>query len=119
VGGLGYANSNLGQDQKAAIAEEVTVTGSSVEALPMNGRNLADLAMLSPNVQTQQSADYRGRNEMPKPQAPSQNVTNLQRRVSGVLPVGVDVPRTGTSHRFMRPLVLDEETTLSFRYKTR
>ena len=51
--------------------------------------------------------------------APSSNVANLQRRVSGVLPVGVDVPRTGTSHRFMRPLVLDEETTLSFSYKTR
>jgi Carboxypeptidase regulatory-like domain len=51
--------------------------------------------------------------------APSPNVANLQRRVSGVLPVGIDVPRTGTSHRFMRPLVLDEETTLSFRYKMR
>jgi hypothetical protein len=51
--------------------------------------------------------------------APSANVANLQRRVSGVLPIGVDVPRTGTSHRFMRPLVLDEETTLSFRYKAR
>ena len=52
-------------------------------------------------------------------QAPSQNVLNLQRRVSGVLPVRVDVPRTGVSYRFVRPLVLDEETNVSFRYRRR
>jgi hypothetical protein len=51
--------------------------------------------------------------------APSQNVINLQRRVAGVLPVRVDVPRAGTQYRFVRPLVLEEETTVSFRYKTR
>ena len=51
--------------------------------------------------------------------APSQNVLNLQRRVAGVLPVRVDVPRAGTQYRFVRPLVLEEETTVSFRYKTR
>jgi hypothetical protein len=51
--------------------------------------------------------------------APSQNVINLQRRVAGVLPVRVDVPRAGTQYRFIRPLVIAEETTVSFRYKTR
>ena len=51
--------------------------------------------------------------------APSQNVLNLQRRVSGVLPVSIDVPRSGTSYRFVRPLVLDEETMVSFRYRRR
>jgi hypothetical protein len=51
-------------------------------------------------------------------QSPSQNVINLQRRVAGVLPVRIDVPRTGTLHRFVRPLVLEEETTVTFRYKT-
>jgi hypothetical protein len=50
-------------------------------------------------------------------QSPSQNVINLQRRVAGVLPVRIDVPRTGTLHRFVRPLVLEEETTVTFRYK--
>ena len=50
------------------------------------------------------------------PAAPSSNVLNLQRRVAGVLPVRVTVPREGTSHRFLRPLVVDEETTVSFRY---
>jgi hypothetical protein len=51
--------------------------------------------------------------------APSGNVLNLQQRVSGVLPVHIDVPRAGTSYRFVRPLVLDEETKLTFAYKTK
>jgi len=52
-------------------------------------------------------------------QAPSQNVVNMQRKVAGVLPVRVDVPRAGTAYRFVRPLVLDDQTTVSFRYKRR
>jgi hypothetical protein len=49
----------------------------------------------------------------------SNNVLNLQRRVAGVLPVRVDVPRAGSSYSFVRPLVLDEETKLTFTYKTK
>lgn len=55
----------------------------------------------------------------PQQAAPSANVFNLQRRVAGVLPVRVDVPRAGASYRFVRPLVVDEETTVRFRYKAR
>lgn len=51
--------------------------------------------------------------------APSANVFNLQRRVAGILPVRVEVPRSGKSYRFVRPLVLEEETKISFQYKTR
>jgi hypothetical protein len=51
------------------------------------------------------------------PAAPSENVVNLQRRTAGVLPVRVDVPRAGTSHRFVKPLVVDQETVLTLRYK--
>jgi hypothetical protein len=54
----------------------------------------------------------------PPPQA-SANVFNLQQRVAGVLPVAVDVPRAGTSYRFIRPLIVNEETKLSFTYKSR
>jgi Carboxypeptidase regulatory-like domain len=50
--------------------------------------------------------------------AASANVLDLQRRVAGVLPVRVDVPRAGTSYRFARALVLDEETKVTFSYKT-
>jgi hypothetical protein len=51
--------------------------------------------------------------------AASANVTNLQQRVSGVLPVRVDVPRAGNSYHFVRPLVLDEETKVTFTYKSK
>jgi hypothetical protein len=50
-------------------------------------------------------------------ETPSVNVQNLQRRASGVLPVRMDVPRAGTSHRFVKPLVIEEETLVTFRYK--
>ncbi|HKZ79142.1 MAG TPA: carboxypeptidase-like regulatory domain-containing protein [Pyrinomonadaceae bacterium] len=51
--------------------------------------------------------------------APSQNVYNLQRRVAGVLPVRVEVPRAGKSYRFVRPLVLEEETKITFAYRSK
>jgi hypothetical protein len=49
----------------------------------------------------------------------SANVLSLQKRVAGVLPVPVDVPRAGTSFSFVRPLVLDEETKVTFSYRSR
>ncbi len=52
-------------------------------------------------------------------QEPSQNVINLQKRAAGVLPVRVDVPRAGTSHQFVKPLVVDQETFVSLRYTRR
>jgi hypothetical protein len=55
----------------------------------------------------------------PPPPPPSPNVYNLQQRVAGVLPVAVDIPRAGASYRFLRPLVLNEETKLSFTYKSK
>jgi hypothetical protein len=55
----------------------------------------------------------------PPPPSASANVFNLQQRVAGVLPVAVDVPRAGTSYRFVRPLVVNEETKLSFTYKSK
>jgi len=55
----------------------------------------------------------------PPPPPPSPNVFHLQQRVAGVLPIAVDVPRTGTSYRFLRPLVVNEETNLSFAYKSK
>ncbi len=74
--------------------------GGPITNVPINGRNLTSLAT-------------------PAPGAASANVMNLQRRVAGVLPVAVDVPRAGTSFSFVRPLVLDEETKVTFSYKSR
>jgi hypothetical protein len=59
------------------------------------------------------------KNEAQVSNSASTNVLNLQRRVSGVLPVQVDVPRAGSSYSFVRPLVLDEETKITFTYKTK
>lgn len=51
--------------------------------------------------------------------APSENVVNLQRRAAGVLPARVDVPRAGTSYRFIKPLVVGQDARASFRYTRR
>ncbi len=84
-----------------SASETVEVT---VAAPALNRRDYSELEQLKKNA-PQQNA--------------SANVLNLQRRVAGVLPVAIDVPRTGTSFSFVRPLVLDEETKVTFSYKTR
>jgi hypothetical protein len=81
----------------------VTVV-SGAENLERDGRRLEEQS------RKQQSAQMN---------APSQNVFNLQRRVAGILPVRVDVPRSGKSYRFVRPLVMDEETKITFQYKSK
>jgi hypothetical protein len=53
------------------------------------------------------------------PNAGSVNVQNLQRKISGVLPVRIDVPRAGQSYMFVRPVVIDEDTTVRFTYRAR
>jgi len=88
----------------SVAAETVEVSGEAV-GVPIHGRyvqfdRLENMAKLSSNTA-------------------SDNVVNLQRRVAGVLPVAIDVPRTGTSFQFARALVLDEETKVTFSYKSR
>jgi len=71
------------------------------------------VAANSPMIDTRSSeSNFKIANQMP-----SANVQNLQRRAAGVLPVRMDVPHSGSSHRFVRPLVIDEETVVTFRYK--
>ena len=71
--------------------------------MPLNGRSYSELEQLKKNI----------------PQQASANVLNLQKRVAGVLPVAIDVPRAGTSFAFVRPLVMNEETKVTFSYKSR
>jgi hypothetical protein len=59
------------------------------------------------------------KNQAAQQNAPSQNVFALQRRVAGILPVRVEVPRSGKAYRFVRPLVMEEETSITFQYKSR
>jgi hypothetical protein len=89
-----------------AANETVEVTAQAEHVTTLNGRNYEQLAQLESNAKKQIAN-------------PSANVVNLQRRVAGVLPVAIDVPRTGTSFQFARALVLDEETKVTFTYKSR
>ena len=95
-----------------AEAPQIDTTSSSVSSTVYSS---SDLATLGRNY-TQLKVTSRG---ISNQNAASVNVLNLQKRVSGVLPVRVDVPRAGTSFSFVRPLVLDEETKVTFSYKTR
>jgi hypothetical protein len=81
------------------------ITALEVTSIGINGRDMTSLSSLAPGVASQNQA--------------SANVMNLQKRVAGVLPVAVDVPRAGTSFSFVRPLVLDEETKVTFSYRSR
>lgn len=99
-----------------ARVDSVMTIGSLEETLMVTGN--------APSVSKQASASADrdgGKRKRPEPTAapPSSNVQNLQRRVSGVLPVRIDVPRTGAAFSFVRPLVWDEETGVSFSYKAR
>jgi hypothetical protein len=74
---------------------------------------------LTVNAEDELKPQLKARLDVPAAQAPSQNVFKLQRRVAGVLPVRIDVPRAGVAYRFVRPLVLDEPTRVSFEYRSR
>jgi hypothetical protein len=81
-----------------------------------------DIGRVATGTAANSPVDRRGdRDQRAQTQAiePSVNVQNLQRRAAGVLPVRIDVPRAGSSHRFVKPLVVDEETVVGFRYKKR
>lgn len=94
-------------------AESVTVTAEA----PLLKTESAEVVTFNDRRSTRPSpADKL--NELPA-LPPSTNVTDLQRRVTGVLPIAVNVPRTGSSYRFVRALAVDEETRLTFRYRTK
>lgn len=97
--------------QESGVAIQVPLEVGAVQESVVRTRNTLDFVQALPASPSQPQA--------PTQNAPSQNVLNLQQRVSGVLPVRIDVPRNGQSFRFVRALVLDEETTLRFEYKMR
>src|SRR5689334_9650530 len=87
--------------EPGAVSETVTITGGAAE---INSRRIDDTMK---------------RNQLTLLNTTSQNVVNLQRRVAGILPVAVEVPRSGKSYRFVRPLVMEEQTNITFQYKSR
>ena len=100
----------------SGTAETVTVEAEA----PLIDTKTSERAETSrPDANRRDGPQNAPRPEEAQQAAPSQNIIDLQRRVAGVLPVPVDVPRTGTAYRFVKPLVLDEETRVTFRYKQR
>jgi hypothetical protein len=100
------ADNGFGQLTRSytGISATETVEVQQAQAPASNGRDYSELEQLPKNA---------------PPQAPSVNVLNLQKRVAGVSPVAIEVPHRGTSFSFVRPLVLDEETMVTFSYKSR
>ncbi len=94
-------------DQQPRRVDFVMALGTGRETVTVSADSAVDERSRSRNFAAQKAAE------------PSQNVINLQRRAAGVLPIRVDVPRAGTSHQFVKPLVVDQETVVSFRYKRR
>jgi len=88
--------------QVASVSATVEVTGT--DSAESNSRQIED------KLKKDRAAQLN---------TASQNVFNLQRRVAGILPVAVEVPRSGKSYRFVRPLVMEEETRITFQYKSR
>jgi hypothetical protein len=109
----GFASFQTQLDYDASRPSQFSFTlkvGSVAETVEITGRDANQLMHISPGL-AKTAAEAQN--------APSSNVGNLQRRVAGVLPIAVDVPHAGSSYRFVRPLVLDEETKVTFSYRTR
>src|SRR5207253_8701972 len=100
-------SSDVCSSDLGAVSESVEVTAGNGR---LNGYSTVDLERLQREAR---------KNAEKQQMSASANVTNLQQRISGVLPVRVDVPRAGNSYNFVRPLVLDEETKVSFTYKSK
>jgi hypothetical protein len=104
----------------AAATESVEVTAAA--PLIDTTKTQVDTTFTNTNGAAVGSGGGRDRVDKEKKdqaQQASANVFNLQKKVAGVLPVRVDVPRAGSSYRFARALVLDEETRLTFSYRTK
>jgi hypothetical protein len=124
---LGDASATVEVTDAAPLIEttqaEVTKTFSGVTLQTFAGvqenRGVDNLALFMPGVPPERKDRDKKEAEGFAQNGASQNVLNLQKRVAGVLPVRVDVPRAGNSYRFARALVLGEETKVSFNYKTK
>jgi hypothetical protein len=104
---------NLLATQPARIGTTLEV-GQAMESVTVTANSISNL--MTDSSVTEDAA--RKRQAAPMNNA-SQNVFNLQRRVAGILPVAVEVPRSGRSYLFVRPLVLEEETKITFQYKAK
>jgi hypothetical protein len=119
-GGDAIATNLLPPSPVYAAAE--SYDGEAVAAMntPVSRMEMVQVMAESIEVRNSRQIERDAKKAAEKQQtAASSNVINLQQRISGVLPVRVDVPRAGNSYHFVRPLVLDEETKVTFTYKSK
>ena len=103
-----------------AAAESYDGEAGRAMIAPVGQMETVQVMAESTEIRNSRQIEREARKNAEKQQmAASSNVTNLQQRVSGILPVRVDVPRAGNSYNFVRPLVLDEETKVTFTYKSK
>jgi hypothetical protein len=106
------------QLQVGAISETVSVAADAPLIDPRSSANVQTYAG-NPFDGPRRGSSDRDQRAQAQVAEPSVNVQSLQRRAAGVLPVRIDVPRAGSSFRFVKPLVVDEETNVGFRYRRR
>jgi hypothetical protein len=117
-------NHDAGRSTRVDGALEVGNTSESVTVTAEASLLKTESGSLSYKVNL---GDTMERSDLPRqirapqvlPQVASVNVQNFQQRVAGILPIAVNVPRAGNSYQFVRPLVMDEVTNLTFKYKVR
>ena len=108
---------NSGNPAAYRLNMDVAVSSETVVVESSGAQFLTDTGAIAGKDKKHKAANVKA--PAPPPPGASANVFNLQQRVAGVLPVAVDVPRTGASYRFLRPLVVNEETKLTFNYKSK
>ena len=101
-----------GVSETVTVKAEAPIVSSQAQQVTLSG-SLSESETGGASIN--QAAGQNRRSDQAS--VPSQNVINLQQRAAGVLPVRVDVPRTGTSHQFVRLLVVDDATAVDLRYK--
>jgi hypothetical protein len=119
-GGDAIATNLLPPSLRYAAAESYDNAAGLAMTAPVSQTETVQLMTESSEIRVSKRNEREARKNAEKQQmTASVNVTNLQQRVSGILPVRVDVPRAGNSYHFVRPLVLDEETKVTFTYKSK
>ncbi len=110
---VGFQNTVRAFDHDAARGSRSNVVlqvGSVAESVEVTAQSGAI-------NQSQQVERAARQNAAAADTAASANVADLQRRVVGVLPIQMNVPKAGNAYNFVRPLVVDEATTLTFNYR--
>ena len=106
-----------GFKKEVRVVDHLTGEGTKVSLRLDVGAAMETVTVMASSVSTSDESRQIEKQIAQQQTRPSANVANLQKRVAGVLPIPIDVPKAGNSYRFVRPLVVDEETKVTFTYR--